>query len=125
MGAFNGSGVVALIGVTHEDTTVEAEWVARKIADLRILHDERSVSDVDAPVMVISQFTLYAKAVKGRRPSWNNAAPGPVAEPLVDEVVVALRARGVEVVTGIFGANMQVTFTNDGPVTIILDTADR
>ena len=95
--------------------------MARKIADLRILADERSVLDEGAPVLVVSQFTLYADTRKGRRPSWNAAAPGPVAEPVVEQVVQALRARGVEVQTGRFGAHMHVELVNDGPVTILLD----
>ena len=120
--SFEREGLVALVGVTHHDTAAEAEVIARKIAELRILTDERSVSDVDAPVIVVSQFTLYADTKKGRRPSWNGAAPGPVAEPLVDAVVQELRGRGVEVGTGVFGAHMQVALTNDGPVTVIVET---
>ena len=114
-------GLVALIGVTHDDGPAQVEVMARKIADLRILGGERSVLDEGAPVLVVSQFTLYADTSKGRRPSWNGAAPGPVAEPLVEQVVEALRAKGIEVATGRFGADMQVQLTNDGPVTIILD----
>ncbi len=97
------------------------QTIARKIADLRILDDERSVADEDAPVIVVSQFTLYADTRKGRRPTWNQAAPGPVAEPLVDAVVEALRERGLTVGTGVFGAHMDVTLTNDGPITILLE----
>ncbi|MGV9713806.1 D-aminoacyl-tRNA deacylase [Gordonia sp. NPDC003424] len=119
-------GLVALIGVTHEDTADLAARLADKIWRLRILDGaddgpERSAADVDAPILVISQFTLHANTAKGRRPSWNAAAPGPVAEPLVDEVVAALRALGATVATGIFGAHMQVRLVNDGPVTLILD----
>ena len=121
VGAIDRPGLVALVGVTHDDGSAQVEALARKIADLRILHGERSVLDEGAPVLVISQFTLYADTRKGRRPSWNNAAPGPVAEPLVDAVVEALRARGVEVATGTFGAMMQVTLVNDGPVTLVVD----
>ena len=95
--------------------------MARKIAELRILRDERSVLDEGAPVLVVSQFTLYADTGKGRRPSWNAAAPGPVAEPVVEQVVQALRGRGVEVATGRFGAHMHLALVNDGPVTIVLD----
>ena len=95
--------------------------MARRIAELRILRDERSVVDEGAPVLVVSQFTLYADTRKGRRPSWSAAAPGPVAEPVVDQVVEALRARGVEVATGRFGAHMAVELIGDGPVTIVLD----
>lgn len=119
--SFDRQGIVALVGVTHEDGTEQAETIARKIADLRLLDHERSVADEDAPVIVISQFTLYADTRKGRRPTWSQAAPGPVAEPLVDAVVQALRARGLTVGTGVFGAHMDVSLTNDGPVTIVLD----
>ena len=114
-------GLVALIGVSHDDGPEQVAMMARKIADLRILRDERSVADEGSPVLVISQFTLYADTRKGRRPSWNAAAPGPVAEPVVGQVVDALRARGLEVATGRFGAHMDVELVNDGPVTILLD----
>ncbi len=114
-------GLVALVGVSHEDGPEQVATMSRKIADLRILRDERSVADEGAPVLVVSQFTLYADTRKGRRPSWNAAAPGPVAEPVVDQVVHALRARGIEVATGRFGAHMEVELVNDGPVTIVLD----
>ena len=119
--AFDGQGIVALVGVTHEDTVASAEVIARKIADLRILDGEQSVVDAEAPVIVVSQFTLYADTRKGRRPTWNAAAPGPVAEPLVAAVVGALRARGLTVGTGVFGAQMDVSLVNDGPVTILLE----
>ena len=95
--------------------------IARKIADLRILSGERSVLDADAPVLVVSQFTLYADTRKGRRPSWNQAAPGPVAEPMVQRVVHALRGKGIHVEEGAFGAHMHVELVNDGPVTILLE----
>jgi len=114
-------GLVALVGVTHDDGPQQVATMARKIADLRILDGERSVSDTGAPVLVVSQFTLYADTRKGRRPSWSAAAPGPVAEPVVEQVVQALRSRGVEVETGRFGAHMDVSLVNDGPVTIVLD----
>ena len=114
-------GHLALVGVTHDDGPEQVATMARKIAELRILRDERSVLDEGAPVLVVSQFTLYADTRKGRRPSWNAAAPGPVAEPVVEQVVAALRARGVEVVTGRFGTHMEVGLVNDGPVTIVLD----
>src|SRR5699024_1250608 len=100
----------------------EAQWIARKIADLRILREEASVAEVGAEVLVVSQFTLYGQARKGRRPSWTDAAPGEVAEPLVDAVVAALRERGVRTETGAFGADMAVELTNDGPGTLVLDT---
>lgn len=121
VGGFTGPGLVALVGVTHADGPAEVEKTARKVADLRILREERSVLDEDAPVLVISQFTLHADVRKGRRPSWNAAAPAEVAEPVVDAVVAALRDRGVRVETGRFGADMQVSLVNDGPVTIVLD----
>ena len=121
VGAIDKPGVVALVGVTHDDGPAQVEIIARKIADLRILHDEKSVADVGAPVLVVSQFTLYGDARKGRRPTWNQAAPRPVAEPLVDAVVTALRERGLTVETGRFGADMQVELVNDGPVTILLE----
>ncbi len=114
-------GLLALVGATHDDGPEQVATTARKIADLRILHGERSVLDEGAPVLVVSQFTLYADTRKGRRPSWNAAAPGPVAEPLVEAVVAALRERGVEVSTGRFGAHMDVELVGDGPVTIILE----
>jgi len=117
-----GPGLLALVGVTHTDTVAEAQWIARKIADLRILREEASVADAGAEVLVVSQFTLYGQARKGRRPSWTDAAPGEVAEPLVDAVVAALRERGVRTETGAFGADMAVELTNDGPVTLVLDT---
>jgi D-tyrosyl-tRNA(Tyr) deacylase len=121
VGAIDGPGILALVGVTHDDGAAQVETIARKIAELRILHDERSVADAGAPVLVVSQFTLYGDARKGRRPTWNQAAPGPVAEPLVDAVVAALRERGLTVETGRFGADMQVELVNDGPVTILLE----
>ncbi|AZG48406.1 D-aminoacyl-tRNA deacylase [Gordonia insulae] len=118
-------GLVALIGVTHDDTPELAAKLADKIWRLRILDGdggrECSPADTDAPILVISQFTLYANTTKGRRPSWNAAAPGPVAEPLVDAVVAALRQAGATVATGRFGAHMRVRLVNDGPVTVILD----
>ncbi|GAA4731219.1 D-aminoacyl-tRNA deacylase [Isoptericola chiayiensis] len=122
VGGFEGPGVVALVGVTHDDGPDDAATIARKIADLRILRGERSVSDEGAAVLVVSQFTLYGDARKGRRPTWQAAAPGPVAEPLVDAVVADLRGRGLDVSTGVFGADMAVHLVNDGPVTIMLET---
>lgn len=121
VGGFTEPGLVALVGVTHDDGPDQVERTARKIAELRILRDERSVLDDGAPVLVISQFTLHADVRKGRRPSWNAAAPADVAEPVVDAVVAALRERGVHVETGRFGADMRVSLVNDGPVTIVLD----
>ncbi|MDF2846474.1 MAG: D-tyrosyl-tRNA(Tyr) deacylase [Oerskovia sp.] len=121
VGSIDRPGLVVLVGVTHDDGPAQVELVARKVAELRILRDERSVLDEGAPVLVVSQFTLYADTKKGRRPSWNGAAKGDVAEPLVAEVVAALRAKGVEVATGVFGADMQVELVNDGPVTILVE----
>lgn len=117
-----GAGLVALVAATHDDGPQDVETVARKIAELRILRDERSVVDVGAAVLVVSQFTLYGQTRKGRRPSWGDAAPGEVAEPLVEAVVADLRGRGVEVATGVFGATMQVELVNDGPFTVVVDT---
>ncbi len=114
-------GLLVLLAVTHTDGPEEVAWMARKVWNVRILRDERSASDVDAPVLVVSQFTLYGDARKGRRPTWNAAAPGPVAEPLVDAVVDALRGRGLTVATGVFGADMAVELVNDGPVTIMIE----
>jgi D-tyrosyl-tRNA(Tyr) deacylase len=121
VGAIDRPGLLALVGVTHDDGPEQVATMARKIADLRILHDEQSAADLGAPVLVVSQFTLYADTRKGRRPSWGAAAPGEVAEPLVDAVVAALRERGLEVATGRFGAMMQVELVNDGPVTLVLE----
>ncbi len=121
VGRLDRPGLVALVGVSHDDGPEQVATMARKIAELRILDGERSVSDTGAPVLVVSQFTLYADTRKGRRPSWNAAAPGPVAEPVVEQVVEALRARGVQVATGRFGAHMEVALVNDGPVTLVLD----
>ena len=121
VGEIDRSGLVALIGVTHGDGPDQVAAMARKISELRLLRDERSVLDAGAPVLVVSQFTLYADTRKGRRPSWNGAAPGEVAEPVVDAVVHALRERGVEVATGRFGAMMEVSMVGDGPVTLVVD----
>lgn len=118
----SGPGLVVLVGVTHTDTAADAAYIARKVADLRICRDEQSVTDIGGWVIVVSQFTLYADTRKGRRPTWNAAAPGPVAEPLVDEVVEQLRTRSLRVSTGVFGADMQVSLTNDGPITILLES---
>ena len=120
-GAIDEPGLMVLVGVTHTDTPEQAAKLAAKLWGLRILEGEKSCSDVAAPLLIISQFTLYADTRKGRRPSWLAAAPGPVAEPLVDAVVEALRGLGAYVETGVFGANMKVQLTNDGPVTIVLD----
>jgi D-tyrosyl-tRNA(Tyr) deacylase len=122
VGAIDRPGLVALVAVTHEDGPAHADRMAHKIAELRILRDERSVLDEQAPVLVVSQFTLYGDTRKGRRPSWGAAAPGPVAEPLVAHVVTTLRSLGVEVATGVFGAMMSVALVGDGPFTVVIDT---
>jgi D-tyrosyl-tRNA(Tyr) deacylase len=117
----DGQGLLAFVGVTHSDDPDKARRLAEKVWYLRILADERSAADVNAPILVVSQFTLYADTAKGRRPSWNAAAPGAVAEPLVAAFADALRGLGAEVQTGMFGANMQVELVNDGPVTVFLE----
>ncbi|MGH3384639.1 MAG: D-aminoacyl-tRNA deacylase [Nocardioidaceae bacterium] len=114
-------GLLVLLGVTHDDTAEAAAALARKTWEMRILDGERSASDLGAPVLVVSQFTLYADTGKGRRPSWSAAAPGRVSEPIYDAFCAALRTLGAHVETGVFGAMMQVTSTNDGPVTILLE----
>ena len=121
VGAIDEPGLLALVGVTHTDGPAEAAKLARKLWTLRILEDEKSCSDVGAPLLVVSQFTLYGDARKGRRPTWHAAAPGPVAEPLVDQVVEELRALGARVETGVFGARMSVALTNKGPFTVLLE----
>jgi D-tyrosyl-tRNA(Tyr) deacylase len=121
VGRLDGPGLCVLVGVTHTDDEAVAERMATKIHELRVLRDERSAADAAAPLLVISQFTLYGDARKGRRPTWNAAAGGETAEPLVDHLVATLRGRGAHVETGRFGADMQVALINDGPVTLILD----
>lgn len=121
VGAIGEPGLLVLVGVTHTDDASIADRLAEKTWQLRILDGERSCADLGAPLLVVSQFTLYADTRKGRRPSWNAAAPGPVSEPLVDAYVAALRARGARVETGRFGADMEVSLVNDGPVTLVLD----
>ena len=117
----DGQGLLALVGVTHDDDAAKAQKMAEKLWQLRILDDEKSASDVGAPILVVSQFTLYANTAKGRRPSWNAAAPRPVAEPLVEVFAGALRDLGAHVETGVFGADMKVALVNDGPVTVLLE----
>ncbi len=136
VGSFEGPGIVLLVGVTHDDDDSTAATIADKAYGLRIFEHhhakdlaclppstpkEVSARDLGLPVLVISQFTLYAETKKGRRPTWDRAAPGPIAEPLIDVVADALRGMGAQVSTGRFGADMQVTFTNDGPMTIIVE----
>ena len=117
----DGQGLLALVGVTHDDDTDVASRMADKLWRLRILGDELSAADVGAPILVVSQFTLYANTVKGRRPSWNAAAPRAVAEPLVAAFGEALLDLGAHVQTGVFGADMAVELVNDGPVTVLLE----
>lgn len=114
-------GLLALVGVTHSDDPAKARRLAEKLWNLRILTEERSAADIGAPILVVSQFTLYADTAKGRRPSWNAAAPGAVAEPLVAAFADALRELGADIETGVFGAHMSVELINDGPVTVILE----
>lgn len=114
-------GVVALVAAHVSDGPDQVEAMARKITDLRILRDELSLLDAGAPLLLVSQFTLYGSTRKGRRPSWSEAAPGDVAEPLFDALVEAVRGRGVEVATGRFGADMEVEIVNDGPFTLLVD----
>jgi D-tyrosyl-tRNA(Tyr) deacylase len=121
VGAIDEPGLLVLVGVTHADTPAEAAKLAAKLWGLRILDGEKSCSDVGAPLLVVSQFTLYGDARKGRRPTWQAAAPGPVAEPLVEAVCAELRTLGARVGTGVFGADMKVALTNDGPITLILE----
>ncbi len=123
MGTFSGPGLVILLGVTHDDTRQDAEDLAYKIANLRIMAEERSLVDCGGSALAISQFTLYADTKKGRRPSWSAAAPGPVAEPLYEHFCSALATLGIPVAKGAFGADMHVELSNDGPVTLILETA--
>jgi D-tyrosyl-tRNA(Tyr) deacylase len=120
-----GPGLLSLVGVGRSDDLAAAAVLARKIHELRIFpgaDGELSASDLGLPVLVVSQFTLYADTRKGRRPSWQDAAPGTLAQPLVDEVVAELRRRGCTVATGVFGARMQVTSVNEGPMTLLLET---
>lgn len=121
IGAIDEPGLLVLVGVTHDDTAEAARKLAAKLWGLRILDGEKSCSDLGAPLLVVSQFTLYADTSRGRRPGWSKAAPGPVAEPLVATVVDELRRLGARVETGVFGADMKVVLVNDGPVTIILE----
>jgi D-tyrosyl-tRNA(Tyr) deacylase len=116
-----GQGLLALVGVTHTDDAATAARMAAKLSALRILDDEQSAADTGAPVLVVSQFTLYGNTTKGRRPTWNAAAAGGHAEPLVNLFAETLRELGSEVQTGVFGAHMQVESVNDGPVTVMLE----
>jgi len=139
VGSFTGSGLVVLLGVTHSDTVKSAQRMAEKIRGLRIFEHrhapddvclppgtgrEVSASDLGLPVLLISQFTLYADTRKGRRPTWEAAAPGEIAEPLVQATIDALRTAGTHVATGIFGADMQISLTGDGPMTLMIEVDD-
>lgn len=121
VGALGEPGLLVYLGVTHDDGPEQVAWTARKIWDLRLLRDEVSASEAGAPVLVVSQFTLYGDARKGRRPTWAAAAPGPVSEPLYDAVCAELQRLGAHVERGLFGADMQVASVNDGPVTLVLE----
>lgn len=122
VGAIDEPGLLVLLGVTHDDDRRQVEWMARKVWDLRILREERSASDVGAPVLVVSQFTVYGDARKGRRPTWSAAALGEVSEPIYEQVCAELERLGATVARGRFGADMQVSLVNDGPVTLVLDS---
>lgn len=122
VGGFDEPGLLVYLGITHDDGPAEIAWTARKIWELRLLREERSASDVGAPVLVVSQFTLYGDARKGRRPTWIAAAPGEVSEPLYEKVCAELEALGATVERGVFGADMQVASVNDGPITVLLDS---
>lgn len=124
VGQITEPGLLALVGITHEDGEREIAKLADKTWGLRIMDGEKSASDIGAPILAVSQFTLYADSKKGRRPSWSKAAPGPISEPLFDAYVRKLRELGARVETGIFGADMKVELLNDGPVTIILDSEE-
>jgi D-tyrosyl-tRNA(Tyr) deacylase len=121
VGELHSPGLVVLLGVTHDDGPEQVRWMARKIWDLRILREERSASDLGAPILVVSQFTLYGDARKGRRPTWNAAAPGAASEPVYEQVCAELELLGATVARGEFGADMQVSLVNDGPVTLVLE----
>jgi D-tyrosyl-tRNA(Tyr) deacylase len=120
--AIEGPGLLVLLGVTHDDGPAEVAWMARKVWQTRLFAEERSASEIDAPVLVVSQFTVYGDARKGRRPTWAAAAPGPVSEPLYEAVCAELERLGARVGRGVFGADMQVALVNDGPVTLVLDS---
>ena len=122
VGRIDEPGLVVLLGVTHDDGPDQVAWMVRKIRDLRIMRDEKSVADLEAPVLLVSQFTLYGEARKGRRPTWQAAAPSEVSEPVYEQVRDALIEAGTHVETGVFGADMAVEIVNDGPVTLTLET---
>ncbi len=122
VGAIDEPGLLVYLGVTHSDGPREIEWTARKIRDLRLLRDEKSAADVGAPVLIVSQFTLYGDGRKGRRPTWEAAAPPPVSEPAYEAVCEALARDGIRVERGVFGADMKVASVGDGPITLILES---
>jgi D-tyrosyl-tRNA(Tyr) deacylase len=122
VGAVRRPGLVVLLGVTHEDGPAQVQWMARKLWSLRVMREEKSASDLDAPILVVSQFTLYGDARKGRRPTWNAAAPGEVSEPVYEAFCAELESLGATVERGSFGADMVVALENDGPVTMILES---
>ena len=124
VGAFDVPGLVVLLGVTHTDGTREIEWMANKIRDVRLLRDERSIGELGAPALVISQFTVYGDARKGRRPTWNASAPRSVAEPIYEAVCNRMAELGTPVSRGRFGADMAVELVNDGPTTLVLDSPE-
>lgn len=121
VGAIDEPGLLVLLGVTHDDGPDQVRRLASKVWQLRIMRDERSASDLGAPVLVVSQFTLYGDTRKGRRPSWGAAAPGTVSEPIYESFCSELRMLGAKVASGTFGAQMAVELVNDGPTTLILD----
>ncbi|WP_232681627.1 D-aminoacyl-tRNA deacylase [Nocardioides sp. R-C-SC26] len=125
VGALDDPGLLVYLGITHDDGDDDVAWMARKIWETRILREERSASDVDAPVLLVSQFTLYGDVRKGRRPSWSTAAPGAISEPLYEAVAAELRRLGALVACGVFGADMTVHSVNDGPVTLLLESPSR
>src|SRR6476619_5140548 len=122
VGGFAEPGLLVYLGVTHDDGPAQVAWMARKVWELRLLREEQSASDVGAPILVVSQFTLYGDARKGRRPTWQAAAPGPVSEPAYEAVCDELVRLGARVERGVFGADMRVESVNDGPVTLILES---
>jgi D-aminoacyl-tRNA deacylase len=122
VGRIGEPGLVVLLGITHDDGPDQVAWMVRKIRNLRIMRDEQSVAELDGPVLVVSQFTLYGDARKGRRPTWQAAAPGEVSEPLYEAVCRGLEDAGTHVERGVFGAQMLVQLTNDGPITMVLDS---
>ncbi len=121
VGEIDEPGLLVLVGVTHHDNPDKAMQLAQKLFGLRVLRNEDSCESIDAPMLVVSQFTLYGETTRGRRPSWTKAAPGPIAEPLYEAVVTGLKELGARVQTGVFGAEMAVTSVNDGPFTLVID----